>query len=109
MELMEMSQLFDHSRKTDLKTTTSLAYQPAIAAWFKAIGHWFTETFNLQSVSCEPEIQVCQTFDRTGSLWWYAVNPVTGQSAWLESSDEAQSWIEQIHASRFCPQHTPWW
>ena len=41
----------------------------------------------------EPEIQ--QTLDRTGQTWWKVYDPLTGQTAYLESEAEVHVWLEE--------------
>lgn len=41
----------------------------------------------------EPEIQ--QTLDRTGQMWWKVYDPLTGQTAYLESESEVHIWLEE--------------
>lgn len=43
----------------------------------------------------EPEIQ--QVFDQDGRTWWYACDPRTGQTTYLESEADVQIWIEERH------------
>ncbi|MBD2175519.1 hypothetical protein H6F42_01135 [Pseudanabaena sp. FACHB-1998] len=41
------------------------------------------------------EIKVKQVCDRAGNQWWYAYNPLTGQSVYAETDNEMRLWIEQ--------------
>lgn len=45
------------------------------------------------TASREPEIR--QVLDRTGQTWWYAHDPLTGQSTYLESEEDVQIWLEE--------------
>ncbi|PZO35419.1 MAG: hypothetical protein DCF19_24000 [Pseudanabaena frigida] len=41
------------------------------------------------------EIKVKQVCDRAGNQWWYAYNPITGQSVYADNDNEMRLWIEQ--------------
>lgn len=41
----------------------------------------------------EPEIQ--QTLDRTGHVWWKVYDPLSGQTAYLESEADVHIWLEE--------------
>lgn len=40
------------------------------------------------------ELQIKQIFDQSGNVWWYALNPQTGQSVYCDSENEMRLWIE---------------
>jgi hypothetical protein len=42
-----------------------------------------------------PEPEVRQTLDRAGQPWWTVYDPLTGQTAYLESEAEVQIWLEE--------------
>lgn len=44
------------------------------------------------SNSSEPEIR---RVTDGGQIWWYAYDPLTGQSTYLESEEEVQIWLEE--------------
>ncbi len=41
------------------------------------------------------ELKVKQVCDRAGNQWWYAYNPITGQSVYADTDNEMRRWIEQ--------------
>lgn len=41
----------------------------------------------------EPKIR--QILDSEGHLWWYAYDPLTGQTTYLESEADVQIWLEE--------------
>ncbi|MBW4691459.1 MAG: hypothetical protein KME27_06785 [Lyngbya sp. HA4199-MV5] len=41
----------------------------------------------------EPEIR--QTLDREGQTWWQVYDPLTGQTAYLESEADVHIWLEE--------------
>ena len=45
------------------------------------------------SASHEPEIR--RILDRSGQTWWYAHDPLTGQTTYLESEEDVQIWLEE--------------
>ncbi len=45
-----------------------------------------------QSSHAEPEIQ--QTLDGSGQKWWKVYDPMTGQTAYLESESDVRIWLE---------------
>ena len=51
--------------------------------------------FITDSLSHPSELEVRETYDRSGNLWWYVYDPKTGRSAWLDSEDEVRIWIEK--------------
>jgi hypothetical protein len=48
--------------------------------------------FGQQSAKARPEIR--QTLDQTGQTWWKVYDPLTGQTAFLESEAEVRLWLE---------------
>lgn len=48
-----------------------------------------------RSLSSEPEIR--QVSDQGGCIWWYAYDPMTGQTTYLESETDVQVWLEERH------------
>ena len=44
-------------------------------------------------IHSEPEVR--QTLDQTGQTWWTVYDPLTGQTAYLESEAEVQIWLEE--------------
>ena len=42
-----------------------------------------------------PEPEVRQTLDQKGQTWWTVYDPLTGQTAYLESESEVQIWLEE--------------
>lgn len=46
-----------------------------------------------QPTQAEPEVR--QTLDQTGQTWWTVYDPLTGQTAYLESEAEVQIWLEE--------------
>lgn len=42
-----------------------------------------------------PEPEVRRTLDQTGQTWWTVYDPLTGQTAYLESESEVQIWLEE--------------
>lgn len=49
--------------------------------------------------SYEPEIR--QILDRSGRVWWYAYDPIIGQTTYLESEEEALIWLEERLQNHF--------
>lgn len=47
-----------------------------------------------------PEPQVWKSADRAGYTWWHVYDPLTGQTADLESEEEVCIWIEE-HIYRY--------
>ncbi len=43
----------------------------------------------------QAELEIREIYDRSGNLWWYVYDPVTGRFAWLDSEDEVRIWIEK--------------
>ena len=41
-----------------------------------------------------PEPQIRQILDRQGQTWWHAYDPITGETAYLETEEEVQVWLE---------------
>lgn len=64
-------------------------HQPVSQHWLNQVWQFLTDLLIARS-----ELQIIQTVDRNGQIWWYIYDPATGQTAWLESEDEARIWIE---------------
>lgn len=47
------------------------------------------------SLSTSSEPQIRQVSDRGGRTWWYAYDPITGQTTYLESEEDVQIWLEE--------------
>ncbi|MGI0484664.1 hypothetical protein ACN4EK_04445 [Pantanalinema rosaneae CENA516] len=62
--------------------------------------HWLSKAWQFLTnlLMVRSELQIIQTPDRTGQLWWYIYDPSTGQTAWLESEDEVRIWIEKRYS-----------
>jgi hypothetical protein len=45
------------------------------------------------TASHEPKIR--QVADQGGRVWWYAHDPLTGQTIYLESEEDVQIWLEE--------------
>ncbi len=49
--------------------------------------------FEWKPATREPKVQ--RILDQGGQPWWYAYDPRTGQSTYLESEEEVQIWLEE--------------
>lgn len=47
------------------------------------------------SLSTSSEPQIRQVSDQGGRTWWYAYDPMTGQTTYLESEEDVQIWLEE--------------
>lgn len=47
------------------------------------------------TLNCSQEPKIQQILDQDGHLWWYAFDPLTGQTTYLESEADVQSWLEE--------------
>jgi hypothetical protein len=61
--------------------------------WYK-FRTFFSDLFDCR-ISHSPEPEVWQSADSVGNLWWHVYDPMTGQSADLESEEEVQIWLEE--------------
>ncbi|GBO54147.1 hypothetical protein APA_2095 [Pseudanabaena sp. lw0831] len=61
------------------------AETPAASLWQGLRNFLFTKA----------EIKVKQVCDRSGNQWWYAYNPVTGQSVYADTDTEMRLWLKQ--------------
>lgn len=67
------------------------ATQVQLASW---LGNIWQSLISALKRANEP--QIWQSLDYTGQLWWRVYDPVTGQTAYLESETEVSIWLEQL-------------
>lgn len=61
---------------------------------FGKLWHFLNQPLSLISFpQAEPEIR--QTQDQAGQTWWRVYDPLTGQTAYLESEAEVHIWLEE--------------
>lgn len=46
------------------------------------------------------EPQVWQSLDASGNTWWYAYNPIDGNTMCLSSEEEVMIWLDEFHSFR---------
>jgi hypothetical protein len=56
--------------------------------------NWLKQSL-FTSLTEAAELQVRQTVDRRGQVWWHVYDPITGVSIRTDSETNLKSWIEQ--------------
>ncbi|MBW4473630.1 MAG: hypothetical protein KME45_25125 [Stenomitos rutilans HA7619-LM2] len=61
----------------------------------RKLWHWLNQPINFEHSFSPSEPEIQQTLDRTGQTWWKVYDPLTGQTAYLESEAEVHIWLEE--------------
>jgi hypothetical protein len=67
--------------------------QPSPTVWH-SLGARFSQVLSTWKSLSSSEPEVHQVMEG-GRVWWYAHDPLTGQSTYLESEEEVQVWLEE--------------
>lgn len=65
----------------------------SLLAWFELLTHNFKD-FLADKVVPKTELQVKRLFDEAGNEWWYAYDPKSGKSVYVDSDLEMCRWID---------------
>lgn len=64
------------------------------SGFWQNVQTWFSHSVLDCRISHHAEPEIWQTADRTGNLWWHVYDPITGQTADLESEEAVQIWLD---------------
>ena len=98
LTLKRISQLTEAQQREHLERCGAIAADFTVSDRAKFWHHLWRQLnqplFNWHWVaSYEPEIR--QVADQGGRVWWYAHDPMTGQTTYLESEEDVQIWLEE--------------
>jgi hypothetical protein len=65
----------------------------SISGWFKLLKNSFID-FVKDKIVPKTELQVKKLCDEAGNEWWYAYDPKSGKSVYVNSDAEMRLWIE---------------
>jgi hypothetical protein len=77
-----------------LELDCSKLYGNQQSGFWQNLQTWFGHSLFDCRISQSPEPEVWQTTDRSGNLWWHVYDPLTGQTADLESEEAVQIWLD---------------
>jgi hypothetical protein len=78
-----------------LKTCWKLDICPSHPNLWQSLEERLNQFFSTCKSLSSNEPEVHQVTDQGGRVWWYAHDPLTGQTTYLESEEEVQVWLEE--------------
>lgn len=78
-----------------LETCWTLDALPCRPTVWQSLGERFSQFLWAWESLSSSEPEVHQVTDQGGRVWWYAHDPLTGQTTYLESEEDVQIWLEE--------------